>query len=358
MTTSCALARSAKAREVPHVEEQDGDLDLVAGEVDALLEHALGQARVDEGAERLAQALALLQPGHEAVERARQEARLVAREDGDAGAEVARRHPVGPAPQVAQRPEQRLHEQERQGEGGGEGHPDGGHDPEAQRVHALALAHHADHEHPRDDVRGGQRDEELPAQRQRRAGQVRAVRHPGRHLLEHRAHEQLEREEPQEGVVGQDDGRARGDGEEGPQERPRQHDGDEGRDRDDVHDGGPAVAEPDERQREPGQGPPRGDRGPRRAIALEPGPRRAGEPQGDERRAGDLDRREHLGDGQDPDEAVPGQLVADVELEQPEAAQDGQVAQPELADDRPAHVARATEPAVGRPERGAQHPVT
>ena len=111
-------------------------------------------------------------------------------------------------------------------------------------------------------------------------------------------------------------------------------------------------------EREPGERAPRGHRGPRRAVAVEPRQRRTGEPQGDERRAHDLDRREHLGDRQDQQEAVPRQLVADVELEQGEPAQHGEVAQPELADDRPAHVAHATEPAVGRPERGAQHPVT
>ena len=83
-TTSRALARSAKAVKSRMSRNRTRDLDLLALEVDALLQHALGEARVDEGAERLAQALALLQPGDHAVEGARQQAGLVGREDRDA----------------------------------------------------------------------------------------------------------------------------------------------------------------------------------------------------------------------------------------------------------------------------------
>ena len=48
-------------REAADVEEQHGDLDLLALEDRALREHAVGERRVDERAERLAQLLALAQ---------------------------------------------------------------------------------------------------------------------------------------------------------------------------------------------------------------------------------------------------------------------------------------------------------
>ena len=77
--------------EAAHVEEQDADLDLLALERDALGEHALGDVRVDVDAERLAQPLALGQPGDRLVERLRELAGLVGRRDRHARGEVARR---------------------------------------------------------------------------------------------------------------------------------------------------------------------------------------------------------------------------------------------------------------------------
>ena len=89
--------------EVADVEEQHGDLDLLAGEHGALLEDPLGQARVHEGAEGIAQPVALLQADHHLVEGACQLTGLVRADDRDAHVEVALGDPLRPAPQVAQR---------------------------------------------------------------------------------------------------------------------------------------------------------------------------------------------------------------------------------------------------------------
>src|SRR5829696_5313735 len=63
-------------REVAHVEEEHRGLDDVAREVGALIEHALGEARVHEGAEGVPQALALAEADGHGVERAGERSRL------------------------------------------------------------------------------------------------------------------------------------------------------------------------------------------------------------------------------------------------------------------------------------------
>ena len=108
------LARAGvlgEGRELADVDEEDGHLDLLALDHGALLEHALGELRVDEGAERLAQALALLEAGDHLVEGLRQAAGLVGAEHGHADAEVAGRHALGPLAQVLDRLDDRAREQ-------------------------------------------------------------------------------------------------------------------------------------------------------------------------------------------------------------------------------------------------------
>src|SRR3954467_4614441 len=93
-------------REPAYVDEQDRDVDLLALEVRALRQHALGQRRIDEGAERLAEPLALAEPGHHRVERGRELPRLVGGHDGHAHGEVAG---AEPARRVAEVDDRRRH---------------------------------------------------------------------------------------------------------------------------------------------------------------------------------------------------------------------------------------------------------
>ena len=62
-TTSSAGVRSAKPVKSADVDEHDRHLDLLAGEVGALLEDVLGDVGIDVGAERLADPLALGEAG-------------------------------------------------------------------------------------------------------------------------------------------------------------------------------------------------------------------------------------------------------------------------------------------------------
>ena len=78
-TTSRGAGALGERGEVADVEEEDGDLDLLALEHRALGQHAVGHAAGRRSAERLVQLLALLQAGDHLVERARQPAGLVGR---------------------------------------------------------------------------------------------------------------------------------------------------------------------------------------------------------------------------------------------------------------------------------------
>ena len=120
---ACARALG-EAREVADVEAQDRDLQFLAVEVDAVAQHHLGDARADVGAERLVQPLALLQAGDHVVERAREAAGLVGRDDRHARAQVAAAHALGRFTQRVERPEDRARQQDRQLERDREGDDD------------------------------------------------------------------------------------------------------------------------------------------------------------------------------------------------------------------------------------------
>ena len=257
-------------REVADVEEQDGDLDLLALEVHALLEHAVGERGVDEGAERLAQALALLQARDHPVERRRQAARLVAADDRDARGQVPGADPARALLQVLDRPDDRAQEQQRQVQRHREGDGDGEQHPDAQRAQARLVGGQADDDDAGDDVDDRQPHEQSPLQRHGRAPQLDAVGHVGRDALEQRAHGLLDAEEAQEHRVGQRDDDARGDDEHRREQRAPELDRQVDRDRDDVDgDRQPArVAQQVERQAR--QRAPRVGRRLRRPHAAQP----------------------------------------------------------------------------------------
>ena len=58
-------------REPTDVEEEHGEVDFLAAQIRALGKDALGQRRIDEGAERVTQPFSLLQPGDHGAERRR-----------------------------------------------------------------------------------------------------------------------------------------------------------------------------------------------------------------------------------------------------------------------------------------------
>ena len=249
-----------EGRELADVDEEDGHLDLLALDHRALLEHALGELRVDEGAERLAQALALLEAGDHLVEGLRQAAGLVGAEHGHADAEVARGHALGALAQVLDRLDHRAREQGRELEGEREGDDERDQHADAQRAQARVLGGQAGDDDAGDDVDDRQRDEQLAAQRHRALAEVGAVGQGAGDVGQHRAHGQLGDEEAQEDAVGEHDQRAGGDGQEA-QEGAVELERDEDRDRDRV-----------ERDRECRARSAGGRRAARRAPTTRPAP--------------------------------------------------------------------------------------
>ena len=144
--------------EAADVEEQDRDLDLLALELGPLLDHALGEHRVDERAERLAQALALGQPGDHLVERAGQRAGLVGAEHRDPDAEVAVGDARQPLAQLGDRLEDRARQQHRHLERDRERDDERDQHADAERLDArVRLRQAADHD-AGDDADRRQRD--------------------------------------------------------------------------------------------------------------------------------------------------------------------------------------------------------
>ena len=163
--------------------------------------HALGERRVDERAERLAQALALGQPGDHLVERPGQRAGLVGAEHRDADAEVA----VGDArqalAQLGDRLEDRARQQHRHLQRDRERDDDRDQHADAERLAARMRARQAADDDAGDDADRGQRDQHPVAHRRRDRAQRDAVGQVERHVLEHRPHDRLEREEAHEHAV-------------------------------------------------------------------------------------------------------------------------------------------------------------
>ena len=101
-----ARARALGERgEVAHVHEQHRDLDLLALQQLALLEHPLGHVGVDVAAERLAQLLALGEPVEHLVEAAGELPSSSPDVDRHARVEVALLHALGGLEQVVDRAE-------------------------------------------------------------------------------------------------------------------------------------------------------------------------------------------------------------------------------------------------------------
>ena len=180
-TTSVAGARSAKPREVAHVEEHQRHLDLLALGP-ALLEDVLGDVAVDVGAERLADPLALAQPPDHAVEAGLEEAQLAGVVDGDLDVEVAPLDLVDRPPHRGDRVGHRARGEDDREQAEDERDPaEGDHGSRQLAAVDVLAAHRVDgHDHEAQQRHGGA---ERPGDHGARgdAGDHGPLRRPGHH---------------------------------------------------------------------------------------------------------------------------------------------------------------------------------
>jgi hypothetical protein len=168
------------AREAADVDEHHGHLDLLARKRIGIVEHPARHLGIGVAAERRVQRLTLAQAADHAIERARQVAELVCRDDGDGPAVVAaldspcRRGQLLDRVKDGRGDRRDVNESDRQG--GRDGDHEGRHEAERTIVEARDRGpHECRREHG-----GGEESEQRPhaqrkaARRRRRRGNARA----------------------------------------------------------------------------------------------------------------------------------------------------------------------------------------
>ncbi len=183
----CRLGALGERGEVADVEEQDGDLDLLADEIGALAQHALGKPGVDVGAERFAELLAFVESNDHRVERLRQASGLVCRDDRDARRVVAGAHLLGRVLKLVQRAPKRAGDEHDELERDRERdeHGDEHRQAEVGQARVVALGRESGDDDAGDDGDDRRGREQTPAQRQARSLDLEVGGQPLGDLLKH-----------------------------------------------------------------------------------------------------------------------------------------------------------------------------
>ena len=163
-----------------------------------MLEDVLGDLTVHVGAERLADPLALLKPRGHLVKGARKLARLVGREQRDAGSEIPGAELPGRRPQAGKRLADRVRQQQREHQGHRACHCRRDQDDHRQMLEArVAAVGESVGCHGGDHVDRRQRDEQAHTHRQPGDRRRRAVGEFGGEVAQDRANDPLSVEEPE-----------------------------------------------------------------------------------------------------------------------------------------------------------------